>query len=136
MKKKKGKLKGEYFHGYASGDVDMAVVIESGSYSNNVSPITGMNGVRPAILIDYTANEIDYYADEAAETDTAEVAEEAESAARPVKKSGTNNKDRKKCNRCSGTGKVTLHYGNSWNQKEGYRYGQKCGGCNGTGYIS
>ncbi len=39
-----------------------------------------------------------------------------------------------KCSRCSGTGKVTQHFGNSWNQREGYRYGEKCGACGGTGY--
>lgn len=129
-------LDGEYFHGYGSGDVDMSVVIESGSYSNNVSPITGMNGVRPAILIDYSGNEINYYADDEAEAEKAAAAEETEANVRPATKSNTDTYNKKKCNRCSGTGKVTLHYGNSWNKKEGYRYGEKCGGCNGTGYVS
>ena len=129
-------LDGEYFHGYGSGDVDMAVVIESGSYSNNVSSITGMNGVRPTILIDYTGNEVDYYAADSADMENETGAEEAETDVRPATKSSTNTGSKKTCNRCSGTGKVTLHYGNSWNKLEGYRYGEKCGGCNGTGYIS
>ena len=38
------------------------------------------------------------------------------------------------CNRCDGTGKVTKIFGVSWNQKEGYRYGERCGLCNGTGW--
>lgn len=37
------------------------------------------------------------------------------------------------CIRCDGTGKVTRHFGNRWNQKEGYIYGEKCGLCGGTG---
>ena len=39
------------------------------------------------------------------------------------------------CSRCSGTGKVTKHYGNSWNKKPGYQYGKTCGACNGTGWV-
>lgn len=39
------------------------------------------------------------------------------------------------CSRCSGTGKVTKHYGNSWNSKPGYQYGKTCGACNGTGWV-
>ena len=38
------------------------------------------------------------------------------------------------CKRCDGTGKVTVHFGKSWNQKPGYVYGQRCGKCNGTGW--
>lgn len=38
------------------------------------------------------------------------------------------------CHRCSGTGKVTGHYGNFWNDKPGYEYGKRCGLCNGTGW--
>ena len=38
------------------------------------------------------------------------------------------------CHRCSGTGKVTGHFGVGWNDKPGYIYGEKCGACNGTGW--
>ena len=38
------------------------------------------------------------------------------------------------CHRCSGTGKVTGHFGNSWNDKPGFEYGKRCGLCNGTGW--
>lgn len=48
--------------------------------------------------------------------------------------SGSSNHGKTKCSRCNGTGKVTVSFGNSWNQKEGYKYGEKCGACGGTGY--
>lgn len=38
-----------------------------------------------------------------------------------------------KCIRCNGTGKVVVHFGNSWNDIPGYGYGDVCGGCDGTG---
>lgn len=41
--------------------------------------------------------------------------------------------DENACSRCSGTGKVTKHYGNSWNDQPGYRYGETCGACGGSG---
>lgn len=37
------------------------------------------------------------------------------------------------CSRCSGTGRVTKHFGNSWNKKPGYGYGDVCGACGGSG---
>ena len=37
------------------------------------------------------------------------------------------------CARCDGTGKVTKHYGNSWNDQPGYKYGETCGACGGSG---
>lgn len=46
----------------------------------------------------------------------------------------TNVSERGNCYRCSGTGRVTLHYGKSWNDKPGYRYGGRCGACDGTGW--
>lgn len=44
-------------------------------------------------------------------------------------------KEHGNCHRCDGTGKVTVHFGVSWNQKEGYRYGERCGLCGGTGWT-
>lgn len=41
--------------------------------------------------------------------------------------------DANACSRCDGTGKVTKHYGNSWNDQPGYKYGETCGGCGGSG---
>lgn len=46
----------------------------------------------------------------------------------------TSEKEPGNCSRCDGTGKVTSHFGKSWNTKEGYIYGEKCGLCNGTGW--
>lgn len=37
------------------------------------------------------------------------------------------------CSRCSGTGYVTKHYGNTWSQEDGYGYGDVCGQCGGSG---
>lgn len=37
------------------------------------------------------------------------------------------------CTRCSGTGKVTQTYGESWSQEDGYGYGDICGKCGGSG---
>lgn len=51
-------------------------------------------------------------------------------------KSGSVPAGKKVCSRCSGTGKVTKHFGNSWNKKPGYGYGDVCGACGGTGYVS
>ena len=47
--------------------------------------------------------------------------------------SNTSNNDSSKCSRCSGTGRVTKHFGNTWNKKPGYGYGDLCGACGGTG---
>lgn len=129
-------LDGEYFHGYGFADVDMAVVIESGSYSNNVSPVTGVNGVRPAIIIDCVSINIDYYSGDYADIDNAGVTTRTEADVHYItgNSGNSNNNGKEKCSRCNGTGKVVLNYGNSWNKKEGYRYGEKCGGCGGTGY--
>lgn len=129
-------LDGEYFHGYGFADVDMAVVIESGSYSNNASPVTGVNGVRPAIIIDCVSINIDYYSGDYADIDNAGVTTRTEADVHYItgNSGNSNNSGKEKCSRCNGTGKVVLHYGNSWNKKEGYRYGEKCGGCGGTGY--
>ena len=41
--------------------------------------------------------------------------------------------DANACSRCDGTGKVTKHYGNSWNDQPGYKYGETCGACGGSG---
>ena len=41
--------------------------------------------------------------------------------------------DENACARCSGTGKVTKHFGDSWNDQPGYQYGETCGLCGGTG---
>ena len=129
-------LDGEYFHGYGFADVDMEVVIESGSYSNNVSPVTGVNGVRPAIIIDCVSINIDYYSGDYADIDNAGVTTRTEADVHYItgNSGNSNNNGKEKCSRCNGTGKVVLHYGNRWNKKEGYRYGEKCGGCGGTGY--
>lgn len=48
---------------------------------------------------------------------------------------GTTTQKKGNCSRCSGTGKVTKHFGNSWNKKPGYQYGKTCGACNGTGWV-
>lgn len=57
-----------------------------------------------------------------------------------VNPSGTSSGERKAgvtdanaCSRCDGTGKVTKHYGNSWNDEPGYKYGETCGACDGSG---
>ena len=131
-------LEGDYFNG--SSGILMDIVIESGSYSNYSSEITGKNGVRPMIIIDCSGKDKDYYATEEADDSTnAAAAETPATGVSKTNNSSTNktssNYGKTKCSRCSGTGKVTKHYGNSWNKKPGYVYGQKCGGCGGTGYI-
>lgn len=134
-------LEGDYFNGGSSG-ILMDIVIESGSYSNYSSDITSKNGVRPTILIDCTGAEKDYYATEEAEKDSTSSAAAEDTPATGTSSTNktssssktSSNYGKTKCSRCNGTGKVVLHYGNSWNKKEGYRYGEKCGGCGGTGY--
>lgn len=135
-------LEGDYFH--ASSGTLMSIVTESGGYSNYSSSLTSKNGVRPMIIIDYTGGDKDYYAKDQGNTQDSATADDA--AVTPTKAATSTNKTtsstnktgstagKTKCTRCNGTGKVVLHYGNSWNQKEGYRYGEKCGGCGGTGY--
>ncbi len=54
-------LDGEYFHGSGVVDVDMSVCTEQGYYSKNVCPVTDVCGVRPAITIDASGADIDYY---------------------------------------------------------------------------
>ena len=130
-------LEGDYFHG-SSGTL-MDVVIESGGYSNYSSKLTSKNGVRPTILIDCTGADKDYYAVQEEEASSAAAEATPATGAASTNKTNSSNKTnsnagKTKCTRCNGTGKVVLHYGNSWNQKEGYRYGEKCGGCGGTGY--
>ena len=126
----------EYFHGYGSANVSMAVVDGSGSYSNNVFHVTKINGVRPAIIIDCVSINIDYYSGDYADIDNAGITTRTEADVHYItgNSGNSNNNGKEKCSRCNGTGKVVLHYGNSWNKKEGYRYGEKCGGCGGTGY--
>lgn len=51
-------------------------------------------------------------------------------------KSGSVPAGKRVCSSCHGTGKVDVHYGKSWNQKEGYGYGDVCASCGGTGYVS
>lgn len=54
-------LDGDYFHGYLDVHVSMSVCTESGGYSNYVHAITDVCGVRPAITIDVSGVDIDYY---------------------------------------------------------------------------
>ena len=55
-------LDGDYFKGYGSNHISMSIVTESGAYSARVCDITDINGVRPAIIIDFVSENIDYYA--------------------------------------------------------------------------
>ncbi len=48
---------------------------------------------------------------------------------------GSTSSGKKVCSRCDGTGRVTKHFGNTWNKIEGYGYGDVCGQCGGTGYV-
>lgn len=128
-------LDGEYFHGYGSADVDMAVVVESGSHSKYVSHVTEINGVRPAIIIDCVSDDIDYYSDDYADIENAGVTTRTDADVHDITDNNGNSGGKTVCSRCDGTGKVTKHYGNRWNEEKGYQYGEKCGRCGGSGYI-
>lgn len=128
-------LDGEYFHGYATTDVLMDVVIESGEYSNYSSSITEKNGVRPAIIIDLNDNNIDYYSEDYDDIENSGVITRTKSDAdRTVKdilgedtSKQESNSDSNKviCPRCNGKGKYKI-----WNRKEE----TQCSFCGGTGY--
>ena len=131
-------LDGDYFHGFGDADVLMSIVTESGYYTANSSSVTSVNGVRPAIIVSYRSYETDFYADDYADMENAGITTRTEDQvdAEVDELLGNRNSSGKtECSRCSGTGKVTKHFGNSWNKRDGYRYGEKCGGCGGTGYI-
>ena len=116
-------LDGEYFHGYGSADVDMAVVIESGSYSNNVCPVTDVNGVRPAIIIDCIPNNIDYYAGDYSDIDNAGVTTRTEADISHT--GGYSGTRRTVCSWCGGDGRT-----HDWVDE-----GVKCYKCGGTGWL-
>ena len=125
-------LDGEYFHSYGFADVDMVVVIESGSYSNNVSPVTSVNGVRPAIIIDCTPNPIDYYSSDYSDIDNAGVTTRTEADVHYIGGNDGNNSSGAKryfCSWCSGDGKT-----HDWGT-EMHGSGYTCGKCGGDGWI-
>lgn len=64
-------LNEDFFIGYLEENVLMHVVIESGGYEKNVSPVTGINGVRPVIYIDLLNPEKDYYSSDYEEINNA-----------------------------------------------------------------
>ena len=66
-------LDGEYSHGFANVHVGMNIVTETGLYSANSSEVQSVNGVRPAIIIDCTTSNIDYYAQDYEEMENAGV---------------------------------------------------------------
>lgn len=122
-------LDGEYFHGYGFADVDMAVVIESGSYSNNVSPVTGVNGVRPAIIINCTPNQIDYYSGDYSDIDNAGVTTRTEADVHYIGGNNSSGTKRSICSWCSGDGKT-----HDWGT-EMHGSGYTCHKCGGDGWL-
>lgn len=131
-------LTGEYFHGFATTEISMDVVIESGSFSSNVASVTDKNGVRPAIIIDLNDDNIDYYADDYDDIENSGVVTRTEADAnREVKNilgedsikqnnsSNSSNFNKVVCPRCNGRGKYRV-----WNRKEE----TQCSSCAGTGY--
>lgn len=139
-------LAGEYTHGFATTEVLMDIVTESGAYGSYVSSITERNGVRPAIIIDASENDIDYYSEDYEEMENSGVVTRTKSDAdREVanilekssysssnKKSSSSNSStssgqKRVCDRCKGRGKYRI-----WNRKEE----TECSRCRGTGYLS
>lgn len=118
-------LDGEYFHGYGLVNVDMAVVTESGAYSNHVSPVTGINGVRPAIIIDCTPSQIDYYASDYSDIDNAGVTTRTESDVHHIGGHSNGGTKRSVCPWCGGDGKT-----HDWNGS-----GRTCYKCGGSGWL-
>ena len=49
------------------------------------------------------------------------------------KNKSDNKKNDNTCSTCSGTGRVTEHFGKRWSKMEGYGYGDVCHDCGGTG---
>ena len=130
-------LAGDYFHGVATTDVSMYVVIASGGFSNYVAAVTEKNGVRPAIIIDLNDNNIDYYAEDYFDIENSGIVtrtqEDIDKTVKDItgkntSKSTTNSVPGSKrvvCPRCNGRGKYK-----TWNGKEETR----CSTCGGTGY--
>ena len=107
----------------SGGHVNAPVVWENGNYGNYVCTVTKHCGVRPAVWLFADADNIP--------------SEPVFDGSAPIQwRSGRNTDSTGKniCSRCSGTGRVTKHFGNSWNSIPGYGYGDVCGACGGTGY--
>jgi hypothetical protein len=107
----------------SGGHVTAPVVWENGSYGNYVCNVTNRCGVRPAVWLFADADNIP--------------SEPVFDGSAPIQwRSGrsADNTGKNKCSRCSGTGRVTKYFGNSWNCIPGYGYGDVCGACGGTGY--
>jgi hypothetical protein len=94
----------------------MSVVIESGAYTNNVSTITGVNGVRPMIIIDCVSTDIDYYADDYDDIENAGVTTRTEADVHWI--GGSSGGSSSKCSSCNGTGKkvVTWYSEGDWGE--------------------
>ena len=132
-------LDGEYFHGYGDVDVLMSVCTENGAYLYNSCPVTDVCGVRPAITIDASGADIDYYLEDYDDINNSGVVTRTQADVDRItgkSSSSGSGSGKKQCSRCSGTGRVTKHFGNFWNKEEGYGYGDVCGACGGTGYVS
>lgn len=114
----------------SSGKVSAYVARDSyiSSEIPDASNVTNVNGIRPVMWVcpdgESAFPEAFKYSGEAPSTSNSSGTS-----------SSSSNSGKKVCSRCDGTGKVTKHFGYRWNQKEGYRYGEKCGACGGTGYI-
>lgn len=129
-------LDGEYFHGFATVEVEMSVVIESGSYSNNISDITSVNGVRPTIIIDCISNDIDYYAEDYKDIENAGVTTRTQSQVDAEVDSilgsdqNTNSGTKRTvCSWCGGDGKT-----HDWGT-EMHGSGHTCTKCGGDGWL-
>lgn len=132
-------LDGEYFHGFSTVEVLMDVVIESGAYSNNGSDITSVNGVRPTIIIDCIAANMDYYSADYDDMENAGVTTRTESQVDAEtnrilgsdrnNSNGSSGKKRSQCSWCGGDGKT-----HDWGTKM-HGAGRTCHKCGGDGWL-
>lgn len=106
------------------GHISAPVVWENGSHGNYSCNVTDRCGVRPAVWLFADPDDIpaEPVFDGSAPTQW-----------RPSGGSTGGGTGSNTCSRCGGTGRVNKHFGNSWNDKPGYGYGDVCGGCGGTG---
>lgn len=106
------------------GHISAPVVWENGSHGNYSCNVTDRCGVRPAVWLFAEPDDIpaEPVFDGSAPTQW-----------RPSGGSNGSGTGSNTCSRCGGSGRVNKHFGNSWNDKPGYGYGDVCGGCGGTG---
>ena len=105
------------------GDISAPVVWETGEHGSHSCDVVKPCGVRPAVWLFADPDEL-----------PAEPVYDGSAPAQwPSKETVRKTDAENTCHRCRGTGRVAMHYGNTWNKIEGYGYGDVCGACGGSG---